>query len=644
MAQLPELRTQADAVKAMQFSPAEVAASANTDPVADAARHQANIVELRKEIARNSDPEILKILREEYNRLQGPTADSGDLMDFKVYGKTGATPTEPAAIKGPLMDFKVYGKTPAQAPAEATPAEANAGPNAAFGTNEAGAATGIQPNRLQPIAPGREEQGVGPTEKRLGFELGGAATGAAIGGAALNLPGAVLGAGIGGIAGSIAAEFSDPTQNPIKEALITGATSAGAQTFGSGSMAGFRYMLGKPSANGKHLLDIMEARGLVPPAGTVLEGSLAKNMQAIGSSDAFFGAKVQQAVKDAGNVVTDDLRNYISGYQRFYVGAKEGFKIWDSSAKQLLGPEADIVALDRGVIDKLKVAQRTWDSVGAAVDFPLRQMLDDLAAAEARVGGSKFPAFRVNLEQAEAVRQLLHQQANALAGTGRTETGQAVGKDVAQAVRKAAYKVGDDIEFALDLAVKDGRIPMQARAILTESREMWKQWKVGEALQNELTDTLKLSERTGAPITSEAVYGALGRIEAESKRLHKPILTSGETARLESIGKALQATEASQHSTQFTMAVRAGQLFALSGGAGTMMGAVPMALIPAALGFVVRNPEASALLIRGLRLPAGSAAGVRAANQLATILAKEGFLAPVERKAQSADQPASGQP
>lgn len=638
MTKLPELRTQADAIKAMGFSDQEIAASANTDPVEDAARHQANIVELRKEIGRTKDPEILKILREEYNRLQGPTADAASTGSgmTPMFGRDAPTGEAPSGLK-PMVNLQMQ-----EIPPAATPAEVAAGPNAAFGATPGGAATGLQPNRLQPIAPGREEQAVGPVEKRLGFEVGGAATGALIG-APLGPLGAIIGAGAGGVAGSIAAEFSDPTQHPIPEALFTGATSAGAQALGSGTMAGFRYMLGKPSANGEHLLAILETRGLVPPAGTVLEGSLAKNMQAIGSSDAFYGKKVQQAVIDSGNVVTDDLRNFISSYQRYYNGAKEGFKIWDASAKQLLGKEADIVALDRGVIDKLKVAQRTWESVGAAVDFPLRQMLDDLAAAEARSGG-QFSAFRVNLEQAEAVRQLLHQQANALAGTGRTETGQAVGKDVAQAIRKAAYKVGDDIEYALDLAVKDGRIPVQSRAILTEAREMWKQWKVGEALQNEFIDVLKLNERNSAPIASDTIYKALGRIEEESRRLHRTILSPGETARLESIGKALQAVEASGHSTQFTMAVRAGQLFSISGGAGFGANAMAMTLVPAALGFIVRNPETSALLIRGLRLPAGSAAGVRAATQLATILAKEGFLAPVERKAQSADQPASGQP
>lgn len=640
---MAELRTEADMRKAVAFSDQEVQqAQAAADPVLDASRHAANLVELRKEIASAKDPAIRKILQEEYNRMQGPTADAATGKDAPsgmqpMFGRDTPTGDAPSGMQ-PMVNLGTQ-----QSEAPPTPAEQAAGPNAAFGSTSGGAATGIERARAQPIAPGREEQTVGPTEKRLGFEMGGAGAGAAIGGATLGPPGALLGTFLGGVAGSLAAESVDPTQQPIKEALTTGAVSAAFQGAGEAPIKMFRYMLGKPSANGQHLLDIMEARGLVPPAGTVLEGSLAKNMQAIGSSDAFYGKKVQQAVLDSGNVVTDDLRNFISSYQRYYGGAKEGFKIWDNSAKQLLGSEADIVALDRGVIDKLKAAQRTWDSVGAAVDFPLRKMLDDLATAEARSGG-QFSAFRVNLEQAEAVRQLLHQQANALAGTARTETGQAVGKDVAQAIRNAAYKVGDDIEYALDLAVKDGRIPLQTRAILTESREMWKQWKIGEALQNEFIDVLKLNERNGAPIASDTIYAALKNLEQESRRMHKSILSAGETARLESIGKALQAVETSGHSTQFTMAVRAGQLFSISGGAGLGANALAMTLVPAALGFIVRNPETSALLIRGLRLPAGSAAGVRAAYQLQAILQKEGYLAPVERKGQTTDQTISGQP
>lgn len=639
---MAELRNESDIKRAINYSDEEVRhTNAAASPADEVRWHQNNIVDLRKELAAAKDPQIRKILQEEYNKLQGPTADSADTPSgmTPMFGREAPTGEAPSGMK-PMFNAGAA-QTPSTAPA--TPAEVVQGPNPAFSSSSGGAATGMERSRLFPIAPGREETVVGPTEKRTGLEASLGAAGAIGGGLTLGPPGALL-FGTGGVmAGSLLSEFFDPTQHPIKEAVTGGAANLALAGLPIGSAAGFRYMLGKPSANGEHLLAIMEARGLVPPAGTVLEGSLAKNMQAIGSSDAFFGKKVQQAVMDSGNVVTDDLRNFVSAYQRYYGGAKTGFKLWDEGAKIALGKEADIVALDRGVIDKLKAAQRTWDSVGANVDFPLREMMDNLAQAEAQAGG-KFVAFRANLEQAEAVRQLLHQQANALAGTARTATGQAVGKDVAQAIRSAAYKVGDDIEYAIDLAVKDGRIPVALRGVLNESREMWKQWRVGEALQNEFIDVLKLNERNGAPIASDTIYKALARIEEEGRRLHKSILSTGEIARLESMGKALQAVEASGHSTQFTMAVRAGQLFSISGGAGFGANAMAMTLVPAALGFIVRNPETAALLIRGLRLPAGSAAGLRAANQLQAVLQKEGYLAPVERKDQSADQSSSGQP
>lgn len=632
------LRNEADVAKAIPSTDQELLAAGGEDLSGDIRRHQANIVDLRKEIAGAKDPTVRKILQDEYNRLQGGSADSGDTMDFKFYGQGGKT--APALeTPGSTMNFKLYGQEPSTAPA--TPQETVQGPNPAFGSTNEGAATGLERPRLQPIAPGREGGTVGPMEQRTGVEaaLGGAG---AVAGAALGGVGEPLGAGIGATAGSLLSEVFDPTQQPIREALTTGAVAAataGTSLFGAGAV---RYMLGKPSPNGQHLLSILELEGKVPTAGAVLEGSLAKNMQAIGSSDAFFGKRVQEAVKADGNVVTDRVRDYVSSYQRFYGGAKEGFKIWDNTANQLLGPQAKIVALDRGVIDKLKSADRVWTSEGAAVDFPLRSMIDDIAEQEAN--GATVNSFRATLEQAEAVRQLLHQRAAALSGTARTEGAQAVGQDVARAVRDTAYKVGDDINAAIDLAVKDGRIPAQTRGILKESQAMWQQWKQGEAIQEAIGDTLKHAQRSGEPITSENIFSALKQIDADSKKLKRAIITPEQESHLMGMAKALQANESAQHSTQFTMAVRAGQLFTLSGGGGSMLGAVPFALVPSALGFIVRDPQASALLIRGLRLPAGSRAALQAGEQLAAMLAKEGFLAPVERKAAPGAESTPGQP
>lgn len=635
------LRNEADVAKAIPYTDQELIAASPEDLSGDIRRHQANVVELRKEIAGAKDPAVRKILQDEYNRLQGGTSDSGDnLMDFKVYGQEGKA--TPAAVPdtGPApMNFRVYGQEASTAPA--TPQEATQGPNPAFGSTNEGAATGMERPRLQPVAPGREPTTAGPAEQRTGIEAtfggAGAAAGSLLGGI-----GEPLGAGVGGVAGSLVSEVFDPTQQPIKEALQTGAiaaATAGLSLFGAGA---FRYMLGKPSANGQHLLNILELEGKVPTAGAVLEGSLAKNMQAIGSADAFFGKRVQEAVKADGNVVTDRVRNYVSSYQRFYGGAKEGFKIWDNTANQLLGPQAQIVALDRGVIDKLKSADRVWTSEGAAVDFPLRSMLDDIAAREAN--GETINAFRATLEQAEAVRQLLHQRAAALSGTARTEGAQAIGQDVARAVRDTAYRVGDDINVAIDHAVRDGRIPEQTRGILKESQAMWQQWKQGEAIQDAIGDTLKHSQRSGEPITSENIFSALKQIDADSKKLKRAIITPEQEAHLMGMAKALQANESAAHNANFNMTVRAGQLFTLSGGAGSTAAMVPFALVPSALGWIVRDPTASALLIRGLRLPAGSRAAVQAAEQLGTMLAKEGFLAPVERKGQAVDQTNPGQP
>jgi hypothetical protein len=652
-----QVRSEADMRKVIPFTPTEVAESnAATTPADEARWKDANIVELRKEIARTKDPAVLRVLREEYSKIQGTTAegvDAAPLMDFKVYGKGAEVkPADVTPSKGPLMDFKVFGRTPAAEPAPdvtASPAQDQPGAPQFVGT-PAGAATGIEPPRLQPVAPGREEQTVGPTEQRLGIETAATLGMGLLGGLTLGPPGAAGGAAAGGMFGSLVAEFFDPSAKPIQEAVQLGGTNLAFGTLTTGGRAGITAMLGKPTERGQALLDILEARGLVPTAGAVLEGSLAKNMEAIGSADAFFGQKLKRVIADQGNVVTDDVRNFISGYQRYYGAAKEGFKVWDAGVKTYLKPgEEDIVALDRGVIDKLRAAEKVWANTGSAVDFPLRTMLDNLAKFEAEKG--TVTAFKVNLEQAEAVRQLLHEQANALSGTGRAESTAAVGKDVVQAVRRAAMKVGEDIEFAIDLAVKDGRIPVQARQILLASRDLWKQWRVGEELQDALGAQLKQASRTAQPITSQEIYGALRQIEEDEAKLKRNLIGAPERARLEAVGKALQANEEAQHASQFTMAVRSGQLFTLSGagfaaGAGNPIMATAgaaLVLVPAAMGFIVRNPTASALLIRGLRLPAGSAAAARAARDLTAVLAKEGFIAPVERNPGAADQQAPGQ-
>lgn len=634
------LRSEADMRRAMPFSEADAAASRNSNPIEDANRAQRNLAELKQELGRTKDPEVRKILMEEFNRQQGPTADSGDapLMDLNVLGGKSEPAAPAQASDAPLMNFSVL-KPKDTTPPDVTASPAQAAPGAPqfVGTN-AGAATGIERPRLRGPEPVTPE--VGPAEKRTASEAGGMIVGAAAGSFLGGPGGEPLGAGVGATAGSLLGEMFDPTTHPIKEALQTGATAAATAGVSALGVGGLRSLLGKPTERGQALLDIMEARGLVPPAGAVLSGSLVKNMEAIGSADAFFGQKVKDMISDTGGVVTDDLRNFISGYQRFYGAAKEGFKIFDAGAKEA----GTLLAIDTPILDKLKSAERVWSGVGSKMEFPLRSLLDKVAADEAM--GIPVAHVGVSFEQAEAIRQLLHEQANALSGSARAANSQAVGKDVVQSLRQAANKLGDEMEAAVDNAVRDGRIPLQTRQILAASKDMWKQWKIGETLQDALGAQLKTAGREGAPITSDAVRGALTQIEADGAKLHRSLISPGETSRLEAIANALQANEAAGKASQFTMAVRSGQLFTLSGagvaaGAGNpiMAGAgAAVTLIPAAMGFIVRNPTASALLIRGLRLPAGSAAAIRASRDLTTMLAKEGFIAPVERTADSVDQ------
>lgn len=628
--------TEARIRRDVAFSPDEVALAAASDPVRDAQRSQENIVELRKELARTKDPEVRKILMEEYNRQQGPTADSADnpgALEPAILGKqSGPTPEldSPGALKPAVL-----GNSPIP-DVTASPAQAAPGAPQFVGTN-AGAVTGIERPRKAGPEPATPE--VGPAEKRTALEAGGMMLGATAG-SILGGVGEPLGAGVGATAGSLFAEAVDPTTHPIKEALTTGALATGTAGLSALGLGGLRAMIGKPTERGQALLDIMEAAGKVPPAGAVLSGTLVKNMEAIGSADAFFGQKVKDMIRDTGGVVTDDLRNFISGYQRFYGSAREGFKVFDAAAKEA----GTIMSIDTSILDKVKAAEKVWTNAGAQVDFPLRELMNKIAAQESATGQA-VTHIGVNFEQAEAIRQLLHEQANVMAGTSRVASSAAVGKDLVQAIRKSAYQMGDDIDAAIENAARDGRIPIQSRQILLASRDMWRQWKVGETIQDALGAQLKTAERAGEPITSDAIRGALTSIEEQSAKLKKPLISGVETARLEAIANALQANETAGRASQFTMAVRSGQLFSLSGaGAAAAEGhhglasmAASVTLIPAAMGFIVRNPTASALLIRGLRLPAGSAAALRASRDLTTMLTKEGFIAPVERTSESTD-------
>lgn len=645
---IERIRSERDARKAAAYSDEELAAASGpVDEETLKRRQDFNKAELLWALSRAKDEKTRGILSDEYNKQFGelnPDEIPSGLTPVTLPRAAAGATSAPGVSEPPSGMTPTYAAPPVFTGALPQPdltKQANESPGAPtfVGTPE-GAVTGIERPRV--AGPEQAEPIMGPAEKRLLIETGATAAGG-LAGSLLGPVGERLGETVGSVFGSIGSEFVDPTKEPIKEALKTGGMILGTGLIASGITGGLRAALGKPSEAGQHLLGILEAEGRVPTAGAVLEGSLARNMQAIGSSDAFFGQRVKDAVAADGNVVTNRVRNYVSGYQRYYDSAKQGFSMFDNSLKTLLPPgENQIVAIDRGVLDKLGAAQRTWESVGAGIDFPLREMFDRLAAAEAQSG--KLNAFRVSVPEAEAIRQLLHEQANALSGGARAANSAVVGKDVVQAIRRAANGVGDDINAAIDLAIKDNRIPADMKAILVGSRDLWQQWKQGEVIQDAIGAALKESERTGAAITSNDIFKALASIDKDSKDLKRALITPDQEAHLMGMAKALQANEKAGHNATFNMAVRSGQLFTLStaafGAAAhplTAGIAAGIALVPGALGWIVRNPRASALLIRGLRTDPGTAAAARTARELTTLLAEHGFLAPTERPDENAD-------
>lgn len=558
--------------------------------------------------------------------------------DPRIMGPSEAIPKIKRAFE---EEFPAVGRTFAEMGArEALPGSGvNRTPVIGFETTPGGAATGIQTPRVA----GDDIQPGGPGA-RVAAETTGAFAGGFLGalpGRAMRSPrlaeaGMRAGEAGGAFLGSLFSEAFDPTENPLETASIaagfTGATGIAA----SGSTAVLRRAIGKPTEAGKRILDIMEKEGKVPPPGAVLpEYSIAQSIQSIGSAEAFFGRNVKELVQETGLAITKDLRHYVADFYRFKRGADKVFAEWDDIVKSLLDNPNFAKQGTRGIrrveisidhFDALEKAVSEWDRLGLRgqlrKDAP--QLLDIVERVQAAktAGWALKDKVPITMAEAEAARTFIYNQARKIAGSTSTESGAIAGKDFAKAYREIADDIGKSMDEAIDDAIRNNRIPVDARAKLEGGRALWKQWKQGEAILDELAIPLKSARRAGEPLNASRIETAINSIETVESRLGRPVVSSTQKAHLSGIMRALKASEESGKSSAFTLAVRTGQLASLTVHMGLQ--GIAMALSPAAFTFMVTNPKAASLLIRGLRLEPGTAGAARVGRELLSLLAKEG--------------------
>lgn len=517
-------------------------------------------------------------------------------------------------------------------------------PPLGFAESPGGAATGIRMPRVAT----RTTEEVPPWLARVGLEtalssLGGTALGGATGLVTKNpyLTGLAMRGGEtgGAFLGSLLSETFDPTESPLKTAGAAAMWTAGTGAVATGGTALLRRAIGQPTEAGKYILQVMEKEGKVPPPGAVLPPtSIAQTLQAIGSAEAFFGKNVGELVKETGMSVTRDLRHYVADFYRYKKGARIQFKAWDDAVKQAFGnSRAGGARIPSDVFDTLESALKEWDRLGltSTLDNNLREGVRYAMnlRAEAAKQGMRLPTINLSISEAEAARSFLYQLAKDSAGKASTEAKAVAGETFAKGFRTRAEEVGQAMDEAIDRAVKQGKISPDARANVLAGRQLWKQWKQGETMLDELAIPLRAASREREALSAQMIDTAIKNIERFEDKIGHPVVSTTQKAHLAGIMRALRAVEDSGKSGAFTLAVRTGQLATLTmgvsagakmGGAPGVFGSVVAALSPGAFTFLVTNPQAVKLLITGLRAEPGTAVALRTGRELLTLLAKEG--------------------
>jgi hypothetical protein len=576
----------------------------------------ASIADLRKEIGKlkEGDPRRDLLLTELQHVLADakavgqPAGDPDDFADLGVNDpaanddfsdlgvKPKAAPAPPAAAPAPAFDQGV------RAPGE-------------FAETPAGAVAG----RTARPAPRGDVRGPGALESgpgaRLALETGGAFAGGTLG-ATFGPVGMRTGEALGATAGAVLAESVDPTTKPVETAFVAGSTTFLTGVGGTIAAGIGRKLIGKPHEAGQALANIMQRSGKVPPPGAVLESDFIRNAEAIGSA-AFGTSELLKKVRaEAADITADATRNYVSGFQRFAEAARLAFADVDKAL-----PNAGLrFKGDPAVRDALAdVADASARVRGdpSALDTHLRKIHD-------WAQGGPAPTF--SFEETQKIYGSLYDKARSI--ELRAARGETVDKADHEFIRKQADRVKKAFDAQIDFVVKDGRVPADTKDKLLLARASWNHWLEGKELESMVLKATKDAAGEG-PITGSRLSAELDKVVRREKEVGHIILSPNTKDGIRRYALALKAVEDSGKQGAYSFIGRIGQIAGLTGaGFGfTGPGAV-LFTAPHVLAFAFSNPQASALILRGLKLEPGSAAAARLGREFLTLLEKEQLIPP----------------
>ena len=443
----------------------------------------------------------------------------------------------------------------------------------------------------------------------------------------------------GATGGSLLAQTFDPTAEPAIDALMSGGLTAVVPVVTGPVAAAARKLVGRPTGRGKELLDFVEAQGAVPPVGAVLSDSaFVSALNSVARADAIMGKKIEEIMSASQGDVTQALRRVLADYIRYKRTANRAFKSWDNLRMSTIG-DSRVVVLDPELMKAADAAASEFERVGATSALD-NNLLGALAAAKEQIQQGAG-TFRLSLSEAEALRSLLYAQANLLRNR---EAGMAVGKTIgglspSGGVRKHAEEVGGAIERSIDIAIKDGRMPKEATKVLAHAKEIWKDYKQGMAVVDELRTSLQTAAQMRDFIGSNEIKAAVERLYTLNEKAGRPVVDTMKIANLAKIGRLMETLEKAGSTSAFQYSVRAQQAMALTAVAAGVAGfpgisgaAAGIALTPTAISWLLGNEKAINFLLTGMRAKPGTATAMRAFRQLAILGAKEGILAPPDRE------------
>lgn len=591
----------------------------------------------------------LETLRTEL--VRGSGTDFPPAMNFQTLTAPPAGPDLAAGreVKAAPLQFGIL-KPAAPRPEEpvAPGTEIGRAPPIGFAETPAGAVTGLRMPRAADARP--ESPGINPAEAgRTLLEVGGATAGSVLGGqvgrsAGVPNVGMRAGEAVGAAAGSLVSEIFDPTSHPGTTAMEAGASTLATGTAASAGTAALRRMLGNPTEAGQRLVKIAEQRGEVPLPGAVLEpGGLAEKIQAVGQADVLTGQRIAEKMRQSGQFATEDVGRYINDYLRTKAVAKKAFEKWDIESQAAFGNNR-VVYLPPTSLNVIEPVLKAWESRGFGHQFDptllqaakaMREQIDAAASS-----GGRPVAIKLSMSEAEAVRSMLYENARFRAGAASTGLSEIGDESLARAYRKEAEVVGDHIDNAITQGVKDKRLPLSARADLQGARDLWKQWRQGEVLLDEILPKIESAQRAGTSLTAGELFSSLDRISKMGEKIGKPLISGTQQSYLAGMARAMQAAEDSGKQKMFSWIVRGGQLGLVTGGsiaggpAGLLAGTA-LAMTPALFNFITTNPAAAKLIIRGMRVEPGTALAARTSRELVTLLAHNGFIAEPDRTSET---------